>query len=198
MSCASELRDASCLLHPSILLFNHLLTRKHTFSMSANWDDDFGSPVAGPSFVDRARNAPDDDDFPIADDFGGRRPVVLAQDVAEETPFQQLIRHWMNERHASDILPGQEMLLGRLLDHIRKQVSVQSFGMVVRGVQGELADRRMRLSLITSSSSPTTSNYCAPTRTLRKRSTSASCSSKQRLSASSLSSGHTSEHDYTR
>ena len=40
----------------------------------------------------------------------------------EETPFQQLTRHWMNERHAPDILPVQEMLLGRLLDHIRKQV----------------------------------------------------------------------------
>ncbi|KAI0350303.1 GINS complex Sld5 component [Trametes cingulata] len=49
------------------------------------------------------------------------RPAVLPQELAEETPFQQLIRHWMNERHAPDILPGQEMLLGRLLDHIRKQ-----------------------------------------------------------------------------
>ncbi|KAI0660298.1 GINS complex Sld5 component [Cubamyces menziesii] len=90
--------------------------------MATGWDDDFDAPTAGPSFVDRARSAPEDDDFPIADDFGRRsRPAILAQDLAEETPFQQLIRHWMNERHAPDILPGQEMLLGRLLDHIRKQ-----------------------------------------------------------------------------
>ncbi|TFK94534.1 GINS complex Sld5 component [Polyporus arcularius HHB13444] len=89
--------------------------------MSFDWDDDFNAPIAGPSFVDRARNAPEDDDFPIADDFGGGRAGILAQDVAEDTPFQQLIRHWLNERHAPDILPGQELLLGRLLDHIRKQ-----------------------------------------------------------------------------
>ncbi|KAI0665567.1 GINS complex Sld5 component [Trametes maxima] len=74
--------------------------------------------MAGPSFVDRARDAPEDDDFSIGGDF---RQAILPQDIAEETPFQQLIRHWMNERHAPDILPGQEMLLGRLLDHIRKQ-----------------------------------------------------------------------------
>ncbi|CDO75940.1 hypothetical protein BN946_scf184873.g29 [Trametes cinnabarina] len=86
--------------------------------------DDFGPPIAGPSFVVRARGAPDDDDFPIGDDFiGGGRQAIIPQDLAEETPFQQLIRHWMNERHAPDILPGQEMLLGRLLDHIRKQTS---------------------------------------------------------------------------
>ncbi|KAI0808048.1 GINS complex Sld5 component [Fomes fomentarius] len=79
--------------------------------------------MAGPSFIDRARNAPEDDDFTITDDFSGGRAAPLPQDLAEETPFQQLIRHWMNERHAPDILPGQEMLLGRLLDHIRKQSS---------------------------------------------------------------------------
>ena len=40
----------------------------------------------------------------------------------EETTLQQLIRHWMNERHAPDILTTQEDLLANLLDHIRKQV----------------------------------------------------------------------------
>ncbi|TFY58609.1 hypothetical protein EVJ58_g6327 [Rhodofomes roseus] len=76
-------------------------------------------PRAGPSFVERARHAPDDD-YPIADDFG--RPNLLgAVEEEEETPFQQLTRHWMNERQAPDILPGQEMLLGRILDHVRKQ-----------------------------------------------------------------------------
>lgn len=39
-----------------------------------------------------------------------------------ETPLQQLIRHWMNERHAPDILPVQQALLTALLDHIRRQV----------------------------------------------------------------------------
>ncbi|PCH34768.1 GINS complex Sld5 component [Wolfiporia cocos MD-104 SS10] len=55
----------------------------------------------------------------MPDDFGG--PNILPQEVAEETAFQQLIRHWMNERHSPDILPGQELLLGRILDHVRKQ-----------------------------------------------------------------------------
>lgn len=109
----------------------------------ASWDDEYaafmGSAAVGPSeeesFIDRARAAPDDDDDDIAmgeDPIrlgpvprnGNRvRIAVLGQDAAEETAFQQLIRHWMNERHAPDVLPGQEMLLGRILDHVRKQVS---------------------------------------------------------------------------
>ncbi|KAI8995238.1 GINS complex Sld5 component [Trametes punicea] len=90
--------------------------------MATGWDTD-DAPKAGPSFVDRARSAPDDDeDFPLGDELRrGGRQAVIPQELAEETPFQQLIRHWMNERHAPDILPGQETLLGRLLDHIRKQ-----------------------------------------------------------------------------
>ncbi|KAF9802961.1 hypothetical protein IEO21_09779 [Rhodonia placenta] len=67
--------------------------------MADSWlNADLDAPYAGPSFVDRAR-----------------------YEVAEETPFQQLIRHWMNERHSPDILTGQEILLGRILDHVRKQ-----------------------------------------------------------------------------
>lgn len=106
--------------------------------MSASWDvDDYLSsrargksraPTAGPSnFVQQALDAPadpDDPDINILDDIigelGGRNHIV-DQDVAEETPFQELIRHWMNERHAPELLPAQETLLGRLLDHIRKQ-----------------------------------------------------------------------------
>jgi hypothetical protein len=49
---------------------------------------------------------------PIALDFGAPR----------ETLFQQLVRHWLNERHAPDILPVQAEVLGALLDHIRRQV----------------------------------------------------------------------------
>lgn len=93
--------------------------------MADGWNDDFG---AGPSFFDRARRAPDDDDdFPILDHIA---PGVLPQEVAEETPYQQLVRHWLDERHAPDVLPGQEALLGRLLDHVRKQVSARE--MVLR------------------------------------------------------------------
>ncbi|ETW76655.1 hypothetical protein HETIRDRAFT_327861 [Heterobasidion irregulare TC 32-1] len=44
----------------------------------------------------------------------------------EETELQQLIRHWVNERHAPDILPGQENLLASLLDHIRRQSNTVS------------------------------------------------------------------------
>jgi GINS complex subunit 4 len=32
------------------------------------------------------------------------------------------VRHWLNERHAPDILPVQAEVLGALLDHIRRQV----------------------------------------------------------------------------
>ncbi|PBK98591.1 hypothetical protein ARMGADRAFT_1026555 [Armillaria gallica] len=42
--------------------------------------------------------------------------------TAAETPLSELIRHWMNERHAPTILAAQEQLLGLLLDHIRRQV----------------------------------------------------------------------------
>ncbi|KAI0804574.1 GINS complex Sld5 component [Irpex lacteus] len=93
--------------------------------MDFNWDDpedDLNIPAAGPSFVERARNAPDDDDDDIRLWGGGAdAPAIIPQDTAEETSLQKLIRYWMNERHAPDILPAQEMLLGRLLDHIRKQ-----------------------------------------------------------------------------
>lgn len=65
-------------------------------------DEDLPMPATGP--ID-----------PIALDFGGPEP-------APETLFQQLIRHWLNERHAPDILPMQAEVLSALLDHIRRQV----------------------------------------------------------------------------
>ena len=46
---------------------------------------------------------------------------------SEETPLEQLIRHWMNERNAPDILPAQEFLLNRLLDHLRRQVRIFTY-----------------------------------------------------------------------
>lgn len=107
--------------------------------MADSWDiDDYlnerpkaksRSATAGPSnFVQRALSTPadrDDPDANILDDIIGElggRPSVIDEDTVAETPFQELIRHWMNERHAPEILPAQETLLGRLLDHIRKQV----------------------------------------------------------------------------
>jgi len=67
-------------------------------------------------FQDRLRNAArDDDDVPMP----GAPPLFEEQE--EETPLQQLIRHWMNERHAPDILPVAENVLAGLLDHIRRQ-----------------------------------------------------------------------------
>lgn len=53
-------------------------------------------------------------------------PIAPIYDEQEDndTPLSQLTRHWMNERHAPDILPAQEELLSSLLDHIRRQVCV--------------------------------------------------------------------------
>lgn len=89
--------------------------------MQRDWLDDLRETADDDTVIDRARNAPQDDDGDaiIRDEFG---PAILGQDEAEETSFQQFIRHWMNERHAPDILPARETLLARLLDHARKQV----------------------------------------------------------------------------
>ena len=40
----------------------------------------------------------------------------------EETPLQQLIRHWMDKQHVPDVLPISEDVLSGLLDHIQSQV----------------------------------------------------------------------------
>lgn len=83
------------------------------------------------------------------------------QAVSQETPFQQLIRHWMNERHSPVILPAQEILLGRLLDHIRKQVRNH----VLISSSLRYADLH----------SLTMFNFCAQILILLKRSISVSC-----------------------
>lgn len=81
-------------------------------------DDNFFSKLGrdNNAFQNRLRNASrDDDDVPI--------PAALPLfEEDEETPLQRLIRHWMNERHAPDILPVAENVLAGLLDHIRRQV----------------------------------------------------------------------------
>lgn len=65
-----------------------------------------------------------DPDFDVDLNLGGEYGRGLDGEEGEETPLQQLIRHWMNERHAPDILPAQQILLAGLLDHIRRQVSL--------------------------------------------------------------------------
>lgn len=59
----------------------------------------------------------------LLQDDGGDVQMAI-EDADPETQLQQLIRHWMNERHSPDILPAQERLLGSLLDHLRRQVSL--------------------------------------------------------------------------
>ncbi|KAG6902400.1 hypothetical protein C0995_000605 [Termitomyces sp. Mi166 len=91
-----------------------------------DWDEEYDLLAAGGrSFIDRARDAPDDDDVATG-------PATMPPDDAltllaeEETPLQQLVRHWINERNCPDILPAQEELLVNILDHIRRQVTGQS------------------------------------------------------------------------
>ncbi|KAF5375876.1 hypothetical protein D9615_008249 [Tricholomella constricta] len=93
-----------------------------------DWDEEYDLLAAGGaaerSFVERARNAlPDDDDLDMP--HGPPRPAAvpfqLQQPAEEETPLQQLMRHWTNERNCPDILPAQEELLVNILDHIRRQ-----------------------------------------------------------------------------
>ena len=77
-------------------------------------DDDFFTRLGGrdDTSQNRLRNAPhDNDDVPMA------VPPLFEEDE-EETPLEQLIRHWMKERHAPDVLPVAEDVLSRLLDHI--------------------------------------------------------------------------------
>jgi hypothetical protein len=69
----------------------------------------------------------DDEDFPMAGAPAGPAiaapgPIALDFGAPLETLLQQLVRHWLNERHAPDILPVQAEVLGGLLDHIRRQV----------------------------------------------------------------------------
>jgi hypothetical protein len=70
-------------------------------------DEDLPMPAAHDNLYDAAASA-----GPIALDFG----------APPETLFQQLVRHWLNERHAPDLLPVQAEVLSALLDHSRRQV----------------------------------------------------------------------------
>ncbi|KAJ7280309.1 hypothetical protein C8J57DRAFT_1302244 [Mycena rebaudengoi] len=81
---------------------------------SDNWDLEYNR--SKPSGSRPGQNALMDDDEPMPAFI---KPV--ANPLPEETPLEQLMRHWMNERHAPDILPAQDVLLSSLLDHIRRQ-----------------------------------------------------------------------------
>ena len=93
--------------------------KKHKNTMASgldtDWDMDDPSSLNQTDFVTRARNAspspPPQEDVTFTD-----------LDDAQELPLQKLVRHWMNERHAPDILPIQAELLAGILDHIHKQV----------------------------------------------------------------------------
>lgn len=95
-----------------------------------DWDDEYdlqvaggmgvGPPIPAPIF-NRDDAAPQPHPQPPLRQQG---QLQRDQDNAEtQTPLEQLTRHWMNERHAPDILPSQELLLASVLDHIRRQVS---------------------------------------------------------------------------
>jgi GINS complex subunit 4 len=116
--------------------------------MADDWDAEYDAAMARaglqstPSFIERARNAPpDDDDVPMP---AATVHLGLIQPEAPETPLQKLMRHWMNERHAPDILPAQEVLLGELLDHIRKQSDTVQ---LLRGDPASSEEEHMRIML---------------------------------------------------
>ena len=82
------------------------------------------SDEAGPSFH---RRNEDEEDEPMAADVDPGVDDVLQEEESQGTPLEQLTRHWMNERHAPDILAAQEDLLTNLLDHLRRQVHLNVF-----------------------------------------------------------------------
>jgi hypothetical protein len=63
----------------------------------------------------------------LVQDTTRRGPRSNEPEPDRESEFQELIRHWMNERHAPDILASRDELLGRILDHIRRQVGKSQF-----------------------------------------------------------------------
>ncbi|KAJ7334782.1 hypothetical protein DFH08DRAFT_939541, partial [Mycena albidolilacea] len=102
----------------------------------AQWEAEYNrtnasNAASGPSLPRRGQSAlieDEDDAMPdirrdpmpdILNELGLAPPAKEALPV--ETPLEQLTRHWMNERHAPDILPSQDVLLSSLMDHIRRQ-----------------------------------------------------------------------------
>ncbi|KAJ3742213.1 hypothetical protein DFH05DRAFT_1504324 [Lentinula detonsa] len=76
------------------------------------------------------------------------RPVSVAPELYiqdDESPLSQLTKHWMNERHAPDILPAQEELLASLLDHIRRQSEAVQ---LLRGEPSASEEEHIRIMLV--------------------------------------------------
>ena len=65
------------------------------------------------------------------DNGGNTRERFESEEEPKETPLEQLTRHWMNERHAPDILSAQENLLAQLLDHLRRQVGLSPSSLII-------------------------------------------------------------------
>ncbi|KAK7036720.1 GINS complex subunit [Paramarasmius palmivorus] len=70
---------------------------------------------------------------------------ILGTSSTDETPLEQLMRHWMNERHCPDILPAQEELLSSLLDHIRRQSDAVQ---LLRGEPSTSEEEHLRIMLV--------------------------------------------------
>ncbi|KAJ6602448.1 GINS complex Sld5 component [Mycena vulgaris] len=84
------------------------------FVRGSNGSNARSNAVSGPSLPRRAPALMDEDDEPMPE-------IQIDEELPDETPLEQLTRHWMNERHAPDILPAQDVLLSSILDHIRRQ-----------------------------------------------------------------------------
>ncbi len=54
-------------------------------------------------------------------ELGERAREGVMRREEEESDVQKLLRCWRNERHAPDILPTKDQLLGDILDSIRRQ-----------------------------------------------------------------------------
>ena len=94
-----------------------------------------GSSITAPRAPRRASPNP----FDALDNRDTPAPNRAADE--EETPLQQLIRHWMNERHAPDLLPAQQVLLAGLLDHIHRQVGWSTLSSREQRLTGNVIDR---------------------------------------------------------
>ncbi|KXN91306.1 DNA replication complex GINS protein sld5 [Leucoagaricus sp. SymC.cos] len=73
------------------------------------------------------------------------RTMIDAEPEKEETPLELLTRHWINERHAPDILPAQEALLSSILDHLRRQSDAVQ---LLRGDPSIEDDEHLRITLV--------------------------------------------------
>ncbi|KIM44106.1 hypothetical protein M413DRAFT_443154 [Hebeloma cylindrosporum] len=106
-------------------------------------------PEPGPSRSAAPQPIPDDDadadvfnDVPMAP---ATTTMVFDDEEPFGTPLEQLTRHWMNERHAPDILPAQEDLLTNLLDHLRRQSEAVQ---LLRGDPSTSEEEHIRIMLV--------------------------------------------------